>query len=67
MAAHNPASRANNQFVRVRLPDTKYEAYAWQPTGLKFVPVQIDILEQKHITNTKFETLDYEMFIPCDI
>jgi len=39
----------------------------WSPTQNKFLQVESDMLEQKHISNDRKESTDFEMFVPCDI
>lgn len=67
VVVHNPSSRANEQFVRIRLPENKYKAQQWSTSKRAFVDVESDILEQKHVSNTKKLSTDYEIFIPCSI
>lgn len=67
VVVQNPSSRPNNQFVRIRLPENKYKAQEWFRSERAFKDVETDILEQKHISNARKVSTDYEMFIPCSI
>ena len=39
----------------------------WSKKDAKFADAESDILEQKHLSNTRAELTDFEMFIPCDL
>jgi len=39
----------------------------WSKKEAKFVDADSDILEQKHLSNTRAEQTDFEMFVPCDL
>lgn len=43
--AHNAASLPLKSFVRVLLPSQKYRAQTWSKSQMKFVDVDVDILE----------------------
>ena len=53
--------------MRVRLPTNEYKAMLWSHTQLDFLQVDSDIFEQRHISGDRIETMDYQMFIPCEI
>lgn len=67
VVAHNAKSQKFDQFIRVKVPNTKFQAQLWSKKEGKFVDVESDILEQKHLTNTRVLITDFEMFIPCDM
>ena len=39
----------------------------WSKKDAKFADAESDILEQKHLSNTRADLTDFEMFIPCDL
>lgn len=67
VVVHNPAAQVNSQFIKVRLPNNKYEAQLWSSAKGAFVPADSDILEQRHISASRVESSDFEMYVPCDI
>lgn len=67
VVVHNPAAQVNSQFIKVRLPNNKYEAQLWSNAKNAFVAADSDILEQRHISSSRVESTDYEMYVPCEI
>jgi hypothetical protein len=65
--AHNTQSQPYKQFIRVKLPSAKFRAQLWSRSESRFVDVDSDIMEQKQLSNTRAESTDFEMFVPCDL
>jgi len=67
LIGHNPSAQTFKKFLRVRLPNLKYKAQCWNKANQTFTDAKYDILEQKHITNSRSELVDYEMYIQCQV
>ena len=67
VVVQNQISQSSKQFIRVNLPNNKYEAFIWSRSKKQFEAVKSDILEQKHLLNRTSVFKDYEMFIPSEI
>lgn len=39
----------------------------WSKKDGKFVDVEHDIMEQKQLSNTRVESTEFEMFVPCEL
>jgi hypothetical protein len=55
------------KFKRLVILNNKFKAKVWSKAQLDFVDSDTDILEQKHYSNTRAESTDYLMFVPCDL
>ena len=64
---HNPASRENDQLVRIRLPTKDYEASVWNSSQNKFEAISSDVLEQTHFETNHNRKSDFIMFVPMNL